>query len=156
MFLFDQLRGLGAEVMEEYPRINQGGCCVFASLVAQALERKEIPVRGIVCMFYVAKDLNVDEVRPKLADPGNPADWSYHGIYFNHVGVEFVYDHDDYHYDVENLGHARPSLDTYNVIDGRLSVQELTWLAARSEAWNSGFDRRGIPRIKRLVKKYLK
>lgn len=156
MYLFDQLRNLGLAVKDEFPMINRGGCCVYAALVGEALARKDMAVQGIVCMGYVAAGLDIDKVRPLVKDVGSMGEWCANGIYFNHVGLEFMYDYDDYHYDTDNLQHADAFFAEMKVVPGRLSLQEMIWLAAKREGWNSCFRRTDIPKIKRMVKKYLK
>lgn len=158
MQLFDQLRNLGEEVLREFPMVNRGGCGVFASLVAQELERKNIEVGGFVAMnfFSESSGISIDKARANIRDIRDHWQWANNGIYFNHVGVEFVVDHDDYHYDVQFLHHRRENFDRMMVVPGKLSVKELVWIASYTEGWNSAFNRDAIPKMKRMVKKFLK
>ena len=150
MDLLNQLNILGDRVNSAHDRINSGGCCVFAVLVAKELIKRRIRARIIVGGY--CPDVNLQEVRMKIKDPGDYREWHDNDVYFAHVGVEFVYKGNVYHYDTNGVRPAGSTLERWRVHNGRMRISWAARLADRPEAWNYCFDRNEIPEIEATVK----
>lgn len=150
MDFFSRLNELGSDVYARYPRINCGGCCVFASLVGARLERLGIATRIAVGDDEIELGTNIDEIRPKIDN--KLRNWNREGVHFGHVVVEFDYDGATYHYDTAGVIPAQDHTKTinYQIFDGRLTVKEASELAAE-ERWNWMFNRACIPDLTRMV-----
>lgn len=153
MDLNETLDALGRRINRWYPEINEGGCCVYASLIGEELRKRGIEVRIIVAAWGANK--NLDKVRTKLNNANRKVEWNDNDVYFNHVGVEFKYKGRTYHYDSDGVKPKSKKLKSFMVYPGRLSVDEATLLAAEPEGWNDSFERRKIPTLKRHIRSYL-
>jgi hypothetical protein len=156
MSLRQQLNELGEIVSDLYPDINHGGCCVYASLVAQELLRKNVNCSGIVTDWYSGGKGNIDEARPNIKS--NTVDeWESNGVALNHVALEFSIGERKYHYDTSGVKLAnRRIFKGQPLYGGRLNAAEMMQLASRQQGWNRDFRRKDIPIIRKLVKFYLK
>jgi hypothetical protein len=164
MEIVDKLNTLGKVVMARYPYINCGGCCVYAAMVAEELQKHGIDAKGIVAA-YSAKELNTNGVTLNSIRPGiksnTLAEWNNHGVRFNHVGVEFVIKKEGKrtgtkkHYDSTGVKRATTELDYMPIYKGRLELADLKALARKRKGWNESFNRRSIPALRKLVKEHL-
>lgn len=153
MSIIRKLNKLGRAVSERYPYINNGGCCVYAALVAEALIYHKINCSGIVASWD-AGDISIDEVRANVRK--NALDeWEYNGVLFSHVGLEFEHNGRIRHYDTSGAKFAKKNFDGMKVYKGRLRIDELKKLASKRQGWNESFNRRHIPAIREMVKEYL-
>lgn len=143
------LNTLGNTVLSRYPNINYGGCCVYAAIVAAALEKKGIPVVGIVSSHF--SDNNINEAREHVRHNTVP-EWERNGIFFTHVGIEFKIGKKKMHYDTHGVRVAKSEFHTIPIYPGRLTKDELRALGSRKSGWNSTFDRTDIPQLRKLVK----
>lgn len=146
---------MGKAVQDRYPEINDGGCCVYASLVGEHLRIRHVPVKIIVSSEN-GKEVDLDEVRHKIYDPGYKECWNLHGVNFNHVGIEFEYQGKKYHHDTVQTVRRQKILMEWPIYRGYLTVQEAKKLAAESSNWNSCFDRSGIPHIETLIRFHMR
>ncbi len=154
MDLVKTLNRLGKDVMQKYPLINYGGCCVYASMVSIELRKKGIAARGIVSSYYAETcDTTIDEARKKVRE-NNVFEWNSNGINFFHVGLEFDYKGKTRHYDSTGVCVAKKKLDKMPIYAGRLTHAELKALASKQDGWNSRFDRKNIPALRKLVRSY--
>lgn len=153
MKLIEQLDALGAHVNRKYEYLNNGGCCVFAAIVARELHNRGIPVGGIVASYSGAA--NIDEIRP-LIKKNIHSEWDDNGISFSHVGVEFKVGRAVKHYDSNGVHGKAKKLDKMVIYKGRMTVQELEALARKPDGWNDMYDRKNTPGLRRMVKQYLK
>ena len=153
MDLIESLNTLGQRINRWYPEINEGGCCVYASLIGEELRKRGIEVRIIVAAWGANK--NLDKVRPRLMKTDRKVEWNDNDVYFNHVGVEFRHKGKTFHYDSNGVNPKSKKLKSYVVYPGRLSVDEAKLLAAEPEGWNDSFGRSKIPSLKRHVRSYL-
>jgi len=154
MDLVEHLNKLGKEVKKAYPDINYGGCCVYAAIVVKELQKLNVPAQGIVASHAAEDDdVTIDEVR-NIIQYNSVHDWQDNGINFSHVGVEFRVNKTVYHYDTSGAKKAKGlgTLDGMPVYQGRLTLREMEELAGTDSGWNSTFNRRCIPGLKRLVK----
>lgn len=147
------LNTLGDRINRWYPDINAGGCCVYASLVGEELRK-----RGIKTRIIVANDVprgNIDKIRQTIKNINSKSDWNDKDVYFQHVGVEFVYNNETFHYDSNGVNGKGKHLGEWKIYPGRFSVDEAKALADEAKGWCSSFNRRKIPSLKRHVQKYL-
>lgn len=159
MNIHTSLEKLSKHVDEAFPSINYGGCCVFASIVADELAKKGVKARGVVGM-YGWDDLDVD-VRHAAANVTNIEDdeeWEENGVKFRHVGLEITIEGETYHFDSTGIrkpnGYVGDS-EMFHVVDGRLTRNEMRALASNPYNWNPSFNRRDITKLERLVKYYI-
>ena len=159
------LNKLGDEADRRFELLNHGGCCVFAALVARALDDKGYPVQGVAFSWNAGtpsgKEKNIDELRPYLAGRHVKA-WNDLGIRFGHVGIEFYDGVDIHRYDSNGVADKDADLEGDPAWRGSLSIEELEYLAADDgkaqgmQAWNDAFDRNHIPTLRQLVAKHFK
>lgn len=155
----------GRSVFKKLPRINSGGCCVYAAHMAQALQSVGLGSKcRVSSLFSDPRDLN--KIR-RFANPlGNWKEWRKQGVNFDHVLVEFELAGVRYYHDAENTT-AENDMDTDDgylveptvggkLCDGWLEIDEALALSEIPYAWNSMFDReRGIPIINRAISDFL-
>lgn len=163
MNLFETLNTLGHCIKLWYPKINEGGCCVYASIIGEELLARGIKTRIVVAGSNKAKT-NLNRVRRKIDNTNQKIGWHAVGIYFNHVGVEFrlggkwfIYDSEGVNPRSLTLGvwKAPMKLGNFKVHPGFISVADATALGDEPEGWNDCFDRKEIPNMKERVKKFL-
>jgi hypothetical protein len=160
MEIVNKLNSLAKVVMVRYPYINHGGCCVYAAMVAEELQKHGIEVKGIVSA-YGAKEMNSNGITLDHIRPGNTLEeWNRCGIRFNHVGIEFVIKTEGKratkkHYDSTGVKRATTELDHMPLYKGRLTIDDLKALARKRKGWNETFNRRYIPALRKLVKEHL-
>lgn len=159
--LLQKLEDLGEFVSSREPRVNSGGCCVFAACVGSRLASLGIPSWGVVADSSTKVDIatarrNGNTNGRRLS---TPTDWYSVGVGFNHVLLQFAYEDAVWTYDAEHLVQGTPHQDPTlgnPIVPGYLTIAELRRLAATPVGWNSMFPREtGIPLIRRAVKKYL-
>lgn len=149
-----KLNRLGEEVYDRYPNINSGGCCVYAAMVVAELNKLNIPAKGIVASYSSLASKSIDKIRP-LIEKNTLDEWQKNGVSFSHVGVEFTLNGKKKHYDTGGVRKAGKELDHMPIYKGRLEYIELRALAAKKYGWNTCFNRRDIPELRRLVKSFL-
>lgn len=161
MKIVDTLNSLGNEVLNKYPEINYGGCCVYAALVAKALRIQGHNVSGIVASWGAgatsSPSRNIMTARP-LVKKHTLRHWQDTGIRFSHVGLEIKFKRSKrvFHYDTAGVRLSSNELDNMPIYEGRLAVEELASLARYPKGWNDSFDRQGIPALRKLVNLRLK
>lgn len=149
--LIETLNSLGNKAWRIFPYINEGGCCVYASLVVEQLEARGIKATGIACN-YKTYGMSLATARAVITDTSNTNEWAMNGICFNHVAVEFNVDGVLFHYDVEGVRKPSSKFGGMQIYGGRLKPKELDELAM-SEDWNPAFDRSKIPKMRKMVRK---
>lgn len=142
---------LGARLEEKHETLNWGGCCVYAAMIGQKLQEL-----GVTCSVIVAgygEGTNVEHVRANLSDAeaGSMQHWNRNGVYFGHVGVEFVIDGLVYHYDSSGTAKPGEHHGLRRQYAGRITVEDAAKLAATGRGWNPSFDRDQIPEIRKAV-----
>ena len=153
MDLEQKLNRLGKEVYERYPDINNGGCCVYAAMIVAELKKLNIPAKGIIASHSAAYSDGIDKVRP-LIENNTIYEWRANGVCFSHVGVEFTLNGKKKHYDTAGVHKACSKLDGMPIYKGRMEYAELRALAAKKHGWNTCFNRKHIPAVRRLVKSF--
>ena len=162
MDIVAKLNKLGNDVMERYPNINRGGCCVYAAMIVAALKKHDIDAKGIVASYGAGKPgwmqkevATITKARKKI-QKNDINEWQSNGISFSHVGVEFKLDSEKKHYDSEGVRKASKKLDKMPIYAGRMEYLELRALAGKKDGWNTCFNRRDIPALRKLVKSRLR
>jgi hypothetical protein len=167
--LLDKLRELGYAVNAAAPRINHGGCAVYAAAVAERLQELGVEVEVCVSEGYVAN--TVAEARENLSNNGlqphgaNARDWEAAGLYFLHVGVRLCVDGSWYVHDTDATWEGRDELGVdaysdsdsprYTVLPDGLTPEEAKAIADDARGWNSSFNRELIPKVRELVRTHL-
>lgn len=141
------LRELGRQVLLDYPDINSGGCCVYASLVGLQLEKYGVDPKIIVASLGQVpvteslRDLKQDRQYLTI-DMWNDLD-----VFFNHVLISFNWKGERYIHDSENTcvwKQDQGYLGDWFFYDGYLTVNEAWRLAASPTGWNNLFPRSEI------------
>lgn len=154
MQLIPLLNRLSRTTKSLFPRINSGGCCVFAALVGEELRKKGINVHVVVGAWNhneVAKP--IEEVRQNIPDAwvADHRLWRAEEIYFVHLGLEIETRRGRVLYDANGVQANRGELDGCGLYNGRMKLDDAKALADNPHAWNDTFDRSDIPRLKFLV-----
>jgi hypothetical protein len=149
--LIQILNEVGCRANRSYPYLNNGGCCVYAVLIAKELKKLGMRPRIIVAGESSKSKCNINEARKNIKDIADYNEWSRNGIKFNHVGVEFTYKRKKYHYDSYGVHPACDTLMGFPVYKGRLRIKWAEGIANRPEAWSGMFDRAVIPRLQRSI-----
>ncbi len=157
MKLLAELTGLGNRMMERFPYLNCGGCAVYASAIVQALHTRGIEAYARVCNTtatkYWGNARTVEYAKQHNKGLSNSTDWNMAGVRFDHVVVEFVYEGKSYLYDSDWLINAGPTFDKMDVMEGRLTKEEIIAIANDDEGdWNKMFERRFVGKVKKYVK----
>lgn len=151
--LITSLNGLALHVRDNIPDLNSGGCCVFAHLVGQHLQRI-VPTRVLVADDAAPPNADLEIIREKIDDNSVYA-WNAWDVYFGHVLLEFTFNKRRYHFDslgvIAAMPNGRINYDAeYRIINGHLTVRDAGELA-NSSGWNTTFNRRHIPSLKRII-----
>lgn len=153
------LEKLGANVSRSVPAINQGGCGVYAWLVAKALHSLGIKTEVVATNMGIGKPVDLDKLREELAagglDFGSKRHWEMLGAQFAHVGVRLKIGRKYYVADADTVIPGKTRLQRWKVYKGAYTLEEAEAFAKEARGWNSWFDRRQIPTIHKLVNKHL-
>lgn len=153
MMLIDHLNELGVEVNARIPKINYGGCAVFALMVTRQLMK--IGLRPRIILASYPGSLPLREVVPKLSNIKYQHNWNDYGLYFCHLGVEFTYEGKKYHYDSNGCNPAGEELLGYKIVDGWMRIKWVEQIFSVPSNWNNEFNRRNIPELQKIVENYL-
>lgn len=154
MIIEREIRKMCVYINRQIPFINQGGCCVFAILLAKKLQKLgRVRIR---CSDIKKRSLTT--IRKELHNPLNINEWDNAGVMFEHVFVEFRYKNRTYHIDSEGIYHVdgrkanTPLMDNrYAVHAGELTLDEAEQFSKEPHAWNRMFNRRQIPKLEKLI-----
>lgn len=153
--LIKKLKDISKEANACVEDINHGGCCVMAHLIAKEMRRLGVEAEG------VASSGNPLEIRKIHSKTGDGHWWESNGVDFEHVAVRFKYKGKIYTYDTDIL---RKSSNLFGLweytADGEfgsgLRVSELKKIASTRKFWNTSFNRKDIPVLKKIVEKHFK
>ena len=150
------LAALSRDVRDNIELLNNGGCCVYAALVGRVLENMGYEVRGCTS-GWASVSVNIDEVRPLIKNRKKRVQWRDMGVPFNHVMLEVKLNGKWWMYDSCELvlSDSTNIFAHKHVLTGRFTIEELEWLSTRDNHWNPMFNRRQIPKLKRLIASYL-
>jgi hypothetical protein len=145
---------VGNTVQKQYPMINQGGCCIYATAVGKELMFRNVDASLRIVRHYgtapgktlpcVNQTLKL--VREVIVNDNNRApkslDWNRFGVEFNHVIVEV--DGGKYHHDTSNT--RRPVWwgdvevwDEYPLYRGEMPIYHGVDLVRDKHGWNKTF-----------------
>jgi len=148
--MLQSLNNFAIRMSAHYPNMNRGGCAVFAVHVAKRLQ-SIVPVKIKVCNYDY---LDLDEIRAQLDNPLNINRWYSRNVDFVHLVVEFEYQGQLYHYDTDGVRLAEEFWEgdkDFPFATGSFTIEEVTSFTASRFSWNTTFDRKHIPSIKRKV-----
>lgn len=164
------LKYLAKKVYKEFPLINYGGCGVFALYVQKALREKgykEIKVRMERSIFYnFEKTESVHTILTKTYPRSFIHINEDHQLFFQHLIITFKsYDDEkkklqSYYYDAE-IGvlpysqYKKRKSHRVHLMRGSLTSLELESLVERPYEWNTTFDRKNIPRLRKIINQYI-
>ncbi len=150
MLTLKQLNTLSELVSKEIPNINYGGCCVFASLVGKHLQQIK-PIRfAVLSGPWFCKPTTIDEAR-QLVSKNTLYEWNNNNVYFGHVLMEFDYRGKTYYYDSTGVENKDDDCRSGDQIKGFLTLKECQELADDTSGWNSCFNRKHIPQMKKII-----
>ena len=153
MDLIANLNSLGMDVNAKYRSINYGGCAVYAAIVGKELQALGVEVKVLVGGGWSSNPaVSVDEARKNVKKIGRKTDWHENNISFGHVGLEFFWKRRKYHYDSNGAHKPQKTLDGSTIHKGRMTLEECTAIAAEPQGWNTSFNRRQIPALRRMIK----
>ena len=154
--LIERLRACGSEVIANAPLVNHGGCAVYASHVAQALEARGLTVWAVITSMLRDDDLNIVRNQSK---PRTLREWNNAGVLIGHVVIEFEYNGRIWRHDARNTVRANSRREpTFGKLlcPGYLTIPELVTIAAAKTGWNPALSRRsGVPAIRAAVRRHL-
>lgn len=159
--LVRQLRKYNEMINKEIRYLNCGGCGVFASRMGKAIAPYVSDLECLVLSFSTFssdKGINLNTIKQKNNDLNSIRDWSTNGVDFNHVILRFKYRNRVWYYDSEHLSTDPKNAMAINhrILDGELTLDEITKLANNPEGWNPAFDRESyIPVIDKTIPKYI-
>lgn len=147
-----RLRRLAKTARAQYPKLNYGGCCVFAAAVATELEKHGVKYEVI---SVGNEHTNLNELRPSR---NTVDDWNSMGVGFGHVGVRLKLKGRWYTYDSDRPlvpGKYKFGFDGYGywqAAKGGITAAEATELA-NEPAWNRQFWKRSnVEGVREMVK----
>lgn len=152
--ILEVLSDIGEQCNENFHTLNNGGCCVYAWLVAEELTKRGYEVGGIPKSWMHSYGSDVDEARNNVSHPDDGEEWEENGIGFSHVLLGVKVGDKELVVDSENVSWYDP--DYHNAergfAKGRLTVEELKALASNKHNWNPTFSRKNIPALERVIK----
>lgn len=154
-----QLRKLTANLKRNLRYPNSGGCCVIAVEIANHLQKIYPTKIRISTEYDDVNDTTVPVAASNISDPADGFEWNDNGIYFGHVVVEFKYKGRNYHMDTGGVSRATGCDPTFGwpFYVGDMTIAHARILARQDEGvWNSTFDRRQIPKMRKLVTEFFK
>src|SRR5690606_16191707 len=139
------LENLSEELSSRFYFINSGGCGAMACIVYRKLE-KILPVELVIKDWgsYTIEDLRTRITNPKP----EYEDWNRHGLYFGHVFLLITLGDTQYGWDSDELFEYDPMRQDYK---RGFKIDDLERISFRQVGWNSTFDRKQIPKIKKYV-----
>ena len=157
MNVVDTMRDLGTAVGKRYTDVNCGGCCVYASIVGQALKDRGYKVLIRVQEYHMHKKdrLDIMEKKRQVTDKADYKAWWKVGIEFNHVILQFGAERAQWLHDFKRTVLLADKFGEHYLHHGHLTVREAAKLAEDRTAWNSMFNRAQIPHMAKFVGQFL-
>lgn len=157
---------LAEELRSTVPNINYGGCCVFASYAADALQK--VAPEGINVQIRVTKsehadpdmdswsiDEMVEAMEQEDLNPRVLRDWNRMDVYLHHVWVHIRGKNINFCADGEGVYDPSEVDDRWGKsYDGSLPFDVALELS-QSNGWNQKFNRKYVPTIKALVDEHI-
>jgi hypothetical protein len=139
--------------LKNFQFINSGGCGVVAAHVAKRLQHI-VPTRIVV---FNRASIDIDKIRSKLTNTNSSLEWSYHGMAWGHVMVEFDYDGMTYLFDSHNIYPTTQTIHFGGMMltkSGYVTIDEIVAIASRPTTWNWMFSRSQIPAMKKRIHRF--
>lgn len=154
--LFKRLRKLQSTMQTHHPRLNYGGCGVFAYLVGEQLQKLGLEVE-IVTPTDGGYYLSASRVRSNVTNKERAREWTDNGLCRQHLAVRFKTKAGVvYTYDSDRLARSASSFGgDYDYTDPKfgtgLTVKETKLMCKSQDGWNNTFPRKSIPKVKSQV-----
>ena len=158
--LIARLRCINRDINNLVDCLNYGGCGLFASRIGKAIHPYVDDLECCVIAYphNYDPDINLNTLKTNNSNLNSIRDWSENGVSFNHVVIRFKYRNKIWYYDSENLDNSGEYIDKYDgkILDGYLTVEEITNLSDNPVGWNPNFDRDdNIPIIEQIISQYI-
>jgi hypothetical protein len=152
-----QLTALASEAKNSVPNINKGGCAIFASIVAKHLSNHGITPFVVLGEYYDHENLDLDIAQVANVAGSDISKWGQHEVTFAHVALDLKIGKQNYFYDSNGLldGNSEVLSGCFLVRNGRLGVPLISSMARNKTIWCDTFNRRDVPKLKKLATKYL-
>lgn len=155
------LEELGKKVEDKISYLNQGGCCVYASLISQKI-RRFFPFIKVYLKVLNSNGSGVNNVlsvknklKMKQQNEDNIRNWDKYGIEFKHVMIQLRYRNTNILFDslgIDKYWDSNRSRFNFMVINkGFLHIKDAIKLSKNPEGWNFQFDREQIPYLRDIV-----
>ena len=151
------LERIADDVADNIENINCGGCAVYAVELAKRLDAIGITNYKIRTYGYSGSEkTNVSTVERKVFNTNLPKyteDWGDNGVYFSHVRLEW----NGKVWDAEGATSSRKAGEwnyCYYRQRGHISRKAIEKLLPLQCNWNSMFNRRQVPKLKRIMDKW--
>jgi hypothetical protein len=155
MELADKLLVLNDRMYKVTPYIAEGGCAVFASIIAPYLNEL-LPVK--VKVLNDDTTISLGFAREIGLQTRDATGWYKNGVEFYHVVLEFKINGVKYYYDSDGVYEWKhPYVGTHpnvKMYKGELTVDEVKSIARTSIGWNKTFPRESIPRLRKIAKRF--
>ena len=141
-------------------KINNGGCGVFAALVAARLKKAKIPARvkvGQMDSYFCSRTDKKALIKAKRNGASSASDFYDNDVRMDHLIVEVGKGKEKIHFDSQNLIPAAKKTVLFNatVLEGCL-VPKQALVVANSRNWNPTFNRKQIPQLTKSINKVFK
>lgn len=160
---------LGEKLEGKFKNINWGGCCVVAALVGKELGKLGLEYKIRVATSTISKN-TLDELVPMLEIYKEPLErltqYEKNGVNFWHVFLEVTDSKEHFFWDTGNCGNNTSKFSSgredladgefSGVLPGNLPLSEARDFAQEPEAWNKTFNRKQIPKMKKMIKEHFK
>lgn len=147
MFPLDDIQKILDKIDGEFYRINSGGCCVMASILAHQMKKIVDDVNIVTTGWGTASSL--DSIRHNISDNTNMEEWENNGVGFNHVWVEFKWNGRWYAMDSKGIKTRKEQYREWGKpYKGSFTLDEARAFA-RSTDWNPTFERWQIPLMRK-------
>jgi hypothetical protein len=155
MNICDKLRILNDRMYKVTPHINEGGCAVFAAIVAPYLNELT-PTK--IKVINDDTTTTIERARDLGLKRKDAQGWYMNGIEFCHVIMEFNDGGTKYFYDADGIyTHKHPYIrnrKNMKMYKGALSICETKSIARTATGWNRTFPRESIPRLRKIAKHF--
>jgi hypothetical protein len=129
--------------------INAGGCCVYAALLGEALKQRGDKFRIVVDGGIWGGNISIPRARRNIKNTASVREWNANDVNFYHVFLEVKDDRGEWRgVDGEGEAHAMHRLP------GFLPLPDAQLLAATEDGWNDWFNRKQIPKLRRIIHKH--
>ena len=162
--IIDTLSNLAHELETKIKYPNSGGCGIIALEVASYLDRhydcaikvinsesENSPVKSLTQVFKYS---------PYMMVEGDTEVWhDEYDIWFSHIVLQLKFGKKKYIFDTNGVHPKKQYNKEFNhygtIMRGRMPLETMMRLNDNKDNWNSRFNRRQIPKIRRIVRAHL-